>query len=249
MTVLILMLLVVAVIVFAVFFLFFKLIWLLLKKNTNKWPLILAGISTLLLAIAVAGTVMWGVKRVLAPFSGIIARVQTNPQPIYGSHVYTDPVYNFQLTLPDGVDFSDWMDFQDAAVKAGINTNIFKKDNAGKSIKGPVLFSVMIYQKTADADDPFKTIQDGLKENTSRQLEILKKGPVEANGKPGYEISGIGYSNRGEKIPFWTRAFFDGKGIIYVISTAFLEQDAEPAQELVNSLQVPALPAPQAVQP
>ena len=248
MIVLVLMLLVLAVVVFAVFFLFFKLLWLLLKKNTNKWPLILAGVSTILLAVAVAGTVMWGVKTVMAPFSGMIARVKTNPQPIYGSHLYTDPSYNFELALPDGVDFSEWMDFQEGAVKAGINTNIFKKDNAGKSIKGPVLFSVIIYQKNADADNPFKTLQEIAQENTSRQLEILHHGPVEISGKPGYEMSGIGYSNRGEKIPFWSRAFFDGKGIVYVVSTAFMELDAQPAQALVNSLQLPALPAPEAAQ-
>ena len=248
MIVLILMLLVMAVITFAVFFLFFKLIWILFKKNANKWPLILAGVSTLLLAVVIAGSVMWGVKKVMAPFSGMIARVQTNPQPIYGSHVYIDPVYNFQVTLPDGVDFSEWVNVDEVALKLGINTNIFKKDNAGKSIQGPVLFSAIIYQKKADAAAPFKPIEEGIKENTSRQVEILHNGPIEINGKPGYEVNGIGYSNRGEKIPFWARAFFDGKGIVYVISTAFLEQDAQPAQELVNSLQVPALPAPE-VQP
>ena len=244
MIILALMLLVVAVVVFAVFFLIFKLIWLLLKKNTNKWPLILAGVSTVLFAVAVAGAVMWGVKTVMAPFSGMIARVKTNPQPIYGTHVYTDPSYNFELTLPDGVDFSEWMNFQEAAVKAGINTNIFKKDNAGKTIKGPVLFSVIIYQKNADANNPFKSLQEIAKENTSRQLEILHHGPVEISGKPGYEMSGIGYSNRGEKIPFWSRSLFDGQGIVYMISTAFTEQDTQPAQQLVNSLQVPALPEP-----
>ena len=62
MTTLIILLLVAAVAVYAVFFLLFKVIWIILKKSSNKWPLILAGICTILFSGAVIGTAAWHSK-------------------------------------------------------------------------------------------------------------------------------------------------------------------------------------------
>ena len=48
MTGLILLLLIAAAVIYVVFFLIFKVIWMIIKKQGNKWPLIWAGVCTLL---------------------------------------------------------------------------------------------------------------------------------------------------------------------------------------------------------
>ena len=58
MTGLLILLLFVLAAIYGLFFLFFKLIWLLFKKHKNKWPLILAGISTFISCLLVAGLIV-----------------------------------------------------------------------------------------------------------------------------------------------------------------------------------------------
>ena len=125
--------------VYAVFFLFFKVIWKLCKKDRNKWPLILAGICTALLTACVIGAAVWGVYKVMEPLRPIQQRLAAHPQPIYGTRTYKDPVYPLSFQISDGMDFSEWISLSDVKVKLGINTNLFRKDAKGHSIKSPAL--------------------------------------------------------------------------------------------------------------
>jgi hypothetical protein len=84
------MALIVLLVVFAVFFLIFKLIWMICKKNTNRGPLLGAGVCTLLCALLMGSVLYMGYRAVLSPFQGIMANVKANPAPVYGERTYTD---------------------------------------------------------------------------------------------------------------------------------------------------------------
>ncbi len=248
---LLIFLLLVLAAIYGVFFLFFKVIWLLLKKSQNKWPLILAGISTALSVFFVMWMTWWGVNKIMTPFRPAYARIKANPQPIYGLRTYTDSKYGFTLQVKDGMDFSEWIDFDGASLKAGINTNIFKKDAAGKQISGPVLFSMLIRQTSnINEKDPFASLEKELSTSSSGQdrFEIKQMTKETIDGYPAYYIEGIAYSNRGP-IPAWVEAIYDNHAILYVAIASFNKEDisGEEARAFVSSLRPKAaLPAPEA---
>ena len=215
MTGLILLLLIAAAVVYAVFFLIFKVIWMIIKKQSNKWPLILAGVCTVLFCGAAIGGAVWGVYKVMKPFSGIMERVQANPQPVYGQTVYTDPEYGFQLTVFNGMDFSDWMHFNGADVKLGIDTNVFKKDNAGKNVEEPVTLAALVRLENEPDQTSVKALEQGLKANKDRRLEVNEIRRTSVDGHPALYVSGTVYSNQGESIPVWLMAAEDGKYVYY----------------------------------
>ena len=68
MTILVILFLLGITAVYAVFFLLFKIIWMILKKSSNKWPLILAGVATVLLGTVTALSAYYGVICGLYPF-------------------------------------------------------------------------------------------------------------------------------------------------------------------------------------
>ena len=89
MTTLVILFLLGAVTVYAVFFLLFKVLWIILKKSSNKWPLILAGISTVLFGIAAVGTLAWGTYKIISPFRGMIERYdEKSPLNLWQHHLY-----------------------------------------------------------------------------------------------------------------------------------------------------------------
>lgn len=216
MTGLILLLLIAAAVVYAVFFLIFKVIWMIIKKQSNKWPLILAGVCTVLFCGAVVGGTVWGVYKVMKPFSGIAERVKANPTPVYGQTVYTDPEYGFQLTVFNGMDFSDWMHFGEADVKLGIDTNVFKKDNAGKNIEEPVTLAALVRLENEPDQTSVKALEQGLKANKDRRLEVNEINRTSVDGHPALYVSGTAYGNRGESVPVWLLAAENGKYVYYI---------------------------------
>lgn len=115
-----------AAILYGAFFLVFKLIWILLKKKSNLWPLVLAGITTIILAIAAMVVVYRGYNYLIKPFSPIIQEVQLNPEPVYGEKTYTDEQFGFTMTQYDGTVFSNWIYAEEAAFLFGIDTNQLK---------------------------------------------------------------------------------------------------------------------------
>lgn len=242
MTGLIILLLIIAAVVYAVFFLIFKVIWMIIKKQSNKWPLILAGVCTALFCGAVVGGTVWGVYKVMKPFTGIAERVKADPAPVYGETVYTDPEYGFTLTTFNGMDFSDWMHFGEADVKLGIDTNAFKKDSAGKDYHGPVTLAGIVRLP----NDPEKTspaaLEKALRETKDRRLEIDEMTPMTIDGNPALYISGTIYGNRGESLPAWGVAAENGKHVYY-IGIMEVSEDGNNTQvpaKTVQSLRFPA---------
>ncbi len=114
-----------AAILFGIFFLIFKLIWLLFKKKSNFWPLILSAVATVLLIVGTIFAAFIAVRTVVRPFTPIIERIQTQTAPVYGTEVYTDTRYPFQLAAYNGMTFSDWLDWDGGSILVGVDTNAF----------------------------------------------------------------------------------------------------------------------------
>lgn len=249
MTGLILFLLFIIAVVYGVFFLFFKVIWILFKKSKNTWPLILAGISTVLSGLLLVGLTAWSISLVVKPFLPLKQRVETNPQPIYGLQTYVDPAGQFSLQLPNGMDYAEWISFQRADIKLGIDTNLFKKDEAGQAIKTPLVFSMIIRQtKNIDPENPFEKLNKELNSaSKNKQIEFKQFHPIELDGRPGYYAQGIAYSDRGT-VPMWLQAVYVPDAIIYVFAFE-VNQGADSstalAQQLVTSLKPTSAPAVQ----
>lgn len=236
---LIILLLIAAVAVYAVFFLIFKLIWMIIKKQGNKWPLILAGVCTVLFGGAVIGGAIWGVHKIIKPFKPITQSITANPAPIYGESVFADPQYGFELTVFDGMTFSDWINFEGASLKLGIDTNIFKKDNAGKSIQEPVTITALLRLKNDSDSTSIYALQKALEENKDRRLEVHDIQRVSVSGQPALYAFGTAYSNRGESIPVWMIAAENGKHVYYVLVTQiFKDSEVTPTQpeQILHSL-------------
>ncbi len=225
--------------VYGMFFLFFKVIWLLFKKHANKWPLILAGVSTVLSGVALGLLLWWGVSLIITPFLPMRQRIADNPQPIYGVSTYTDPQYAFTLQLPDGMDYSEWMSFEGVSFKLGINTNLFKKDEAGKEITGPAVLSALIRQtQNVDKKQPFAILEQEIaKAAQNRRLDIQQASALDLDGHPAYYLSGVAYSDKGP-LPVWMQALYQDGAIIYVISLEVSDPKitSSEAQALVSSL-------------
>lgn len=239
MTGLIILLLIAAAVVYAVFFLIFKLIWMIIKKQSNKWPLILAGICTVLFCGAAIGGTVWGVYKVMKPFAGIAERVQANPQPVYGESVYTDPEYGFTLEVFNGMDFSNWMNFDGVNVKLGIDTNVFKKDNAGKSIETPVTLAALVRAQNVKEKTSVSALEEGLENNKDRRLEITKMYRTNIQGNPALYVAGNAYGNRGESIPIWLLAAEKGDYVYFIAVMQISEQPTGQPQQMVQSLRFP----------
>ncbi|WP_428054316.1 hypothetical protein [Candidatus Avelusimicrobium stercoris] len=235
MTILVILFLLGIVAVYAVFFLLFKVIWMILKKNSNKWPLILAGVATVLLGLCSALAVYWGVKKVTAPFKPIIAAAQT-AAPVYGESTYQAPEYGAELTVYDGMTFSDWMQLGDVDLTVGIDTNAFKKDAAGKTPKA-VTFAGIARQRNAD-EDPFKDFNEVVVSiQNRRQLEIHSSEKATINGREALLVSGTAYSNQGNSVPFWLSVVpADNHQVYYVVAGTVDGPDQLLAKSMVESL-------------
>ncbi|MBR2392195.1 MAG: hypothetical protein IKA93_01300 [Elusimicrobiaceae bacterium] len=238
MTTLVILFLLGAVTVYAVFFLLFKVLWIILKKSSNKWPLILAGISTVLFGIAAVGTLAWGTYKIISPFRGMIERYDEKAPLTYGSTTYTDPRYGFSVDLYNGMDLSEWMNFDDVSVKVGADMNAFKKSPDNK--QNEMVFAFIIRQTDIDTDEPpFQDLYEALDsaKQHRRQLDISEEKQITIDGKPGYYVSGRAYANNGTNGPFWMTAVYDNHQIIYVITVQLgNEEDTSVAQKMAESL-------------
>lgn len=224
--------------VYAAFFLVFKLIWILLKKNSNKGPLIWAGVSTVLFGVALAVATLWCVHKVTKPFQPIIAAAKT-AAPQYGSRVYTDPETQLQVTVFDGMTFGDWISFDDWSFKAGVDTNIFKKDAAGKDYEGPVTWMFFIRQNKTE-ENFLQDLQEAFKQNHRRNLEVLKQEDITVSGRPALFVSALVYSNNGDSMPISALIVPTQDGAVYYfVSSQLGAADQTKAEEMLKSVVFP----------
>ena len=131
----ILFLLVIVAVVYGIFFLIFKLGWIIAGKNKNKWPLILAGIATVLLfAVSIISTIM-GVNKYIMPIMPLVEKTIQKTDITTGVRPYTDPKYGFTINLFGGTETSDWININNnSSLLLGFDTNIgaISKKNQGQ---------------------------------------------------------------------------------------------------------------------
>ena len=237
-------------VIYALFFLLFKLIWILLKKDSNKWPLIWAGVSTAVFGILLSAVMAWSVYKVISPFRGMIERFSANPTPVYGERIYTDPVYRFELDVFNGMDFSEWMEFDDIDVKVGFDTNLLKKESPSSSNQAVNTFfgAILFRQSDVDEGHPLEELRKNLNtfSNNRREMEILSEENVTVDGYPALFITGKAFGNRGESIPFWLNAISAPYEQVFYVITFIVETNnaelnvlaANQAQQMARSLRL-----------
>ncbi len=223
---LIILLLIAAGVVFAVFFLIFKLIWMMFKKEGNKWPLIWSGVCTVAFCAVTAFMIGTSVYKIVKPFTGMIEYVQKNPAPVYGEHVYTDPDYHFSLDVFNGMYFSDWINIKEANLKAGIDTNVFRNtNNDSNSFTLAGVLRLPLSKKTS-----VQAFKKGLSQNKDRRLEVHEAKNVTLHGLPGYYVRATIYSNRGEQVPGWLSAV-EKDGYVYYVAVIYAGEQTSSGSE------------------
>ena len=266
MTLLVILALLAVVAVYAVFFLVFKLIWILLKKNSNKWPLIWAGVCTVVFGVLFVGFTAWGVYKVVSPFKGMITRLQNNPQPVYGERVYTDPVYRFDLDVFNGMDFSNWMEFDDIDAKVGVDMNAFRNypsDEEEDANERQFMAVLLLRQDDVDEGHPLQALREALASTDHRQdLEILSQEDFTLDGYPAMFATGRAYARNGKRMFLAVTAVADAyRQVFYVIAfSPDYPEAVENATQTARSLRLengsslpgetaPALPQEEAAAP
>ena len=238
---LIILLLIVVGIIYLLFFGILKLIWILCKSNRNFWPLILAGVGTILFCTCVGLGIGWGVKKVMAPFKEVIARTKSNPEITLGPRTYQDDRFPFQLTVFDGMDFSKWIPIGKAYLKIGVDTNFFKtKSSTEKSMLSLLLVRTPVENK----ENPFAQWEN-LKNDPGSQthFKITSEEETTINGFPARRIDAVGYSNRGPLDTSLTIVNVDNQTLYYLIIMNFgNEKKTDQIETTLSSFARPAPP-------
>ncbi len=238
---LILLCLIVLAVTYAVFFGIFKLIWILCRSNRNTWPLLLAGACTLALAVLTTLGGWWGVHKIMEPFQTMRTAIKNNPQPIYGQHTYKTDLAPYSLTVVDGMDFSDWINFDDGSVKLGIDTNVFKSKESDKQ----TYLAGAILRRRHPEDETFQGTWQKLKEteNFKGRLHVVSEENVMVNGMKGYLVNAIAYTNRGP-LPFWLEAVETEPQMTYylLLSAIGKEDKTEQIKRILQSFRSSRLP-------
>lgn len=233
MTILIILALMALVVIYAVFFLLCKIAWLIFKSHSNKGPLLTAGVCTVFLAVLIGSGIWIGTRAVLAPFQGIKARIAQNPAQIYGEHTYQDDRFPFEMNVYDGMDFSNWINLGGLQLKLGADTNLFKKDGAGKTPQNG-LFAVLIRQAPIEAEDPLSVLQSQLEAaQLQRRLTVTSAQRTTINNLPAYQAKGEAYSNRG-KVNFWVSNIQTDPQTLYYVVIFALSDTPQLAEQAVN---------------
>ncbi len=234
-------------IIYGAFFLLFKLIWVLCKKPHNFWPLVLAGITTLVLYIALVLSVYYTTKKWLSPFTPILEAVSSRSEPVFGEHTYTDPKYGFSITLYNGTVFSDWIPWEDNQLLLGIDTNILvdKKANPAASSSLPITLYAIV-RSEFEEDIPL-TAEEALTAIMSYSSQMDFDGEVVwdmstvVSAGPNATVAqaeGLIYnSSYPQGIPFVYQNVIQGNVLYHIVGGSVPEQ--EEVYKTVNSFRLP----------
>lgn len=125
MLILTLVMLIAAAVVYAGFFLIFKLGWIIAGKKRNKWPLILAGLATVLLFVVLIASAVFGINKYLMPISNVVDKTLQKTALTTGIRPYTDPQYGFTINLAGGTEMGQWIKYRrNTHVLLGFDTNM-----------------------------------------------------------------------------------------------------------------------------
>ena len=225
--------LIVAGIIYLAFFGIFKLIWLLCKSHRNFWPLVLAGVGTVLFGGMVTWGMWWSAQKLITPFKQMMVHAKENPEPVFGPRVYQDERFPFELTVFDGMDFSKWISFKDLHIKIGIDTNAFKKEEAATSSPLTIL---LIRTPIEDKNEPFAQWHHFKDQpNTRMYFQIMREEETTVNGMQAYQVDGVAHSNHGPA-EVWMTLLNDGdKALYYLIIMELGEEDKTSQIETIRN--------------
>lgn len=228
---------------FGFFFLIFKIGFILFKKAGNKWPLILAGASTLLICLWTVYAMYSTYRRFAKPFTPILQAIQTQTAPTFGSHIYRDPRFGIQLALPNATVMSEWIDWQDISVLFGVDTNIFLKEAKEYPFTGFLLVR-QILQTPPDAMDMATMLTTQLENMNSEhgRIEFTSQPRLIQlkNGATGALTNGLIYMESAPApIPIAILVVTRGEEIYYFGGVSIPEEGV--LTDTLTSLQLPAL--------
>lgn len=159
--------------VYGIFFLLFKLGWMLFGKKGNRWPFILAGLSTLLLIALLFISTWVGINKFVVPVQELLNKTLQKTEITTGVRPYTDPKYGFTMNLYGGTETSDWITFDANSLLIGFDTNfgpIYKKikqQNPNGQAQAPMSGLIILVQAQKE---PIEDVQEMLQEQADSFL-------------------------------------------------------------------------------
>lgn len=230
--------------IFGICFLVFKVIWLLARKQRNFWPLVLAGVGTLLAALVLGTAAYQGYTRFLKPFQPIL-QAADRKQPVYGTRLYTDPSDGFTLTLHDGMTLSDWIQLNDTTFLIGVDTNSLL-DQSNQDEEDRFFAGLLLLRRPlppgATARTLMQQIAQQLKQTSSPRMRLELDGePALVDmgpNPPAYWLSGVMYSSSTPLgLPAMLLLTVHGQQVYYLVGAG---QNADDAlQSTLRSLRFP----------
>ena len=79
----------------------------------------------------------------------------------------------------------------------------------------PVTLAALVRLENEPDQTSVKALEQGLKANKDRRLEVSEINRTSVDGHPALYASGTVYSNQGESIPVWLMAAEDGQYVYY----------------------------------
>lgn len=223
---LILLILLATAVCFGVFFVVFKLIWVLFKKSSNRWPLILAGVTTALIWLLLGIATYRLYHRFVTPLQPIMTAIQTQKVPVYKQDVYTDTAHGFSIAQYDGMTFSNWINIYPASMLVGVDTNAFlspQKDNMAN------LSGIMIVQvdqaRNLTAVDQLQQVKHHIEQNTLDNVTVTWKTEPQETAIAGadsaaYAVTEISSLEKPISMPVTILAVRKGNSAYIVFTTA-----------------------------
>ena len=219
-------------------------VWLIAKKEGNKWPLWLAGIATAVLAIAVTVSVYSAYNTFAKPFTGLIASATQKTVVSYDSRPYKDPRFGFTLNKYGSLEFSDWIHYEDISIKVGFDTNTVPLSRQAQTVEerqnvplsGLVILRVQ-KDKTPDLEEEFDDTLEMVQQSVqSGQFEVENTQYVTMGSRTGLLVSGIYSDPRRPELVLnvYLLNLVDGKDIYYLVS--LVKGDQSYNDEAVDSL-------------
>lgn len=202
--------LILAALVYVVFFLIFKLGWVIAGKKRNKWPLILAGLATVVLFAVAIISIMLGVNKYVMPFMALVDKTMQKTEITTGIRPYTDPKYGFTINLFGGTEMSEWIEIdRKQSIAAAFDTNagaIMKKNQGQQNNKAqtPISGFVAYIQE----DKPLANVQEYLQEQADEIAEKQSQ-QFQLTAEPDFSVpntvflQGKGESNNGLPITIY----------------------------------------------
>lgn len=226
-------------ITYGIFFALFKIVWVLFKNKSNKWPLILAGIGTGLTWAVIVGTIYLLVQMMVAPFKPLMTEVALHPAPVYGERVYRDDNFPFTLTVFDGMQFSDWVNINETYLKFGMDTNALKQKDAAQKGQLKLALIVRSPNRGKTSEQRFATLDKIVRDSQDRrQLVLVRQERLTLEDKPAYLVTGAVSTNRGMTDTALLMLYDEPQSYYVLGVNAGAPGDSAKLEQMVTSLHV-----------